>query len=187
VSRRNLLLALAVAGAIQLAVPLWLIAGYERTLSHGSEWRFEVVPVDPADAFRGRYLALRFAAETTGLPTAAGIDWQSWVHVPLSEDPEGLAQLGPPRTEPPAEGAYLRVRVGQIQYTLEGPEAHIDLPFDRLYLPEGLAPAAEERLRESTAGHDEADGARAWAVVRIRDGRGVLEDLVIDGVSARQR
>lgn len=184
-SRRALLLALAVVGAIQLAVPLWMIAGYERTLARGTAWRFEVAPVDPADAFRGRYLALGFDAELTPLPARPGIERGERAFVPLVEGSGGFARLDPPRETPPAEGDYLRLRVRTVYGGKDGPHAYVDLPFDRLYLPEGLAPAAEKRLRDSLGDPDAS--VRAWAVVRVRDGRGVLEDLVIDGVSARRR
>lgn len=185
-SRRTLLLALAAAGVIQLAVPLWMIAGYERTLARGTAWRFEVAPVDPADAFRGRYLALGFDAELTPLPAGSGIEGGERAFVSLAESPDGFARLGPPRETPPAEGDYLRLRVRTVYGGKDGPQAYVDLPFERLYLPEGLAPAAEKRLRDSL-GDPDAGLPRAWAVVRVRQGRGVLEDLVIDGVSARQR
>ncbi len=184
-SRRSLLFALAAAGAVQLAVPLWMIAGHERTLRHGTPWRFEVAPVDPADAFRGRYLALDFAAEGEAVPAGSGIERGEWAFASLAEDDRGLARLEAAVGSPPVEGDYLRLRVSSTHLGPQGREVWVALPFDRLYLPEGLAPAAEERLRAGTADPDAPP--RAWAVVRVRDGRGVLEDLVIDGVSARGR
>jgi uncharacterized membrane-anchored protein len=184
-SRRALLLALAIVGAIQLAVPLWMIAGYERTLARGTAWRFEVAPVDPADAFRGRYLALRFAAEGEAVPAGEAIDRCGWAFASLVERGGGLAQLETLHPAPPAEGDYLRLRASSVHTGPQGRQAWVDLPFDRLYLPEGLAPAAERRLRDSLGDPDAS--VRAWAVVRVRAGRGVLEDLVLDGVSARRR
>lgn len=184
-SRRWLLLALAAAGAVQLAVPLGQIAGYERTLAQGTEWRFRVMPVDPADAFRGRYLALGYEVETAAVPVAGELEPDEWAYARLVEDADGFARLARFEAAPPGEGDYLRLRVGWTSPGPEGPETRVDLPFDRFYLPEGLALAAEERLRESVT--SPGAPARAWAVVRVRDGRGVLEDLVIDGVSARRR
>lgn len=179
-SRRRLLIALAAAGAVQLAVPLWLIAGYERTLHQGTPWHFEAAPVDPADPMRGRYLALRFAASQAEVALAGDVERGQWAYAPLLEDAGGMARLGEVTAKPPAAGDFVRVRVLWIHSGV-----HVELPFDRLYLPEGLAPAAEARLRAGTADPDAPP--RAWAVVRVRDGQAVLEDLMIDGISARGR
>src|SRR5205085_8475834 len=48
----------------QLAAPGSLIWKRENTLRKGSVWKFRTAPVDPVDAFRGRYVALQFEVET---------------------------------------------------------------------------------------------------------------------------
>lgn len=147
-----------------------------------------MAPVDPADAFRGRYLALGFTAEGTAVPAGSRLEHGEWAFASLAEDDRGLARLEAAAGSPPAEGDYLRLRVDSTDLGPQGREVWVDLPFDRLYLPEGLAPAAEARLLAGTAGTADPDAPpRAWAVIRVRDGRGVLEDLVIDGISARGR
>ena len=50
-----------------------------------------------------------------------------------------------------------------------------DLPFDRYYMEEKLAPAAEAAYRQNS-GREKRD---AYVVVRIRSGRAVIEDLFI--------
>lgn len=61
---RNLLLALLVVlAAAQLAVPASMIVQRETVLTQGRVYKFKTAPVDPVDAFRGRYVALRFEEE----------------------------------------------------------------------------------------------------------------------------
>jgi hypothetical protein len=55
--------------------------------------------------------------------------------------------------------------------------------FNRYYMNESAAPAAEQRYRESL-GPNRPD--RAWVTVRVRDGVGVIEGLFVDGVPIEQ-
>ena len=50
----------------QLGVILFQIVNYERILKEGEVFYFKVLPLDPYDAFRGRYVSLRFE----GIPGA---------------------------------------------------------------------------------------------------------------------
>lgn len=183
--RRLRLVVLLVVGAVQLSVPIGMIVARERVLAEGTVWRFRTAPVDPADPFRGRYVALSFDQGTAPVPEGLTVEHGERVIVPLSEGPDGFARLGPVRREPPDAGDYLRLRVRWIGRAAEGerPIAHFRLPFDRLYLEEGIAPRAEEVYRELTRGQDAVD---AWAVVRVLGGRAVLEDVVVEGRSLRE-
>lgn len=182
---RGLRLALLVAvGLAQLAVPLGMIAGHERILEEGAVWRFRTAPVDPADAFRGRYLALGFAEREAPLAEGVSVRPGNRVAVPLAEGEEGFAELGTVRREPPEEGDWLRLRVLSVHRDEEGrTRARVLLPFDRLYLEESVAPRAEEAYRQLTRGEE---GAEAWTVVRVLDGRAALEDVVVGGRSIRE-
>jgi len=55
----------------------------------------------------------------------------------------------------------------------------VDLPFDRYYLQEGDGAIVEELMRRSNGGIV----PEAYAVVRLLNGDGVIEDLLIDGRS----
>ena len=185
-ARAPRLLALAAVAAIQLAVPVAMIVGHERTLETGLQWRFRTEPVDPADAFRGRYLALAFADTAAAVPAGVEIEAGDDVYVPLRRDAAGFAVLGPVALEPPATRDYLAVEVRWVDREQGAPRAHVELPFGRLYLEEGVAPAAEKAYFEAV-GRAGAPGARpAWALVRVLDGRAVLEDVVVDGQPIRE-
>ncbi|HXT22992.1 MAG TPA: GDYXXLXY domain-containing protein [Thermoanaerobaculia bacterium] len=176
---------LVVVGLLQLTVPAHMIVARERTLREGTAWRFRTAPVDPADAFRGNYLALRFDAERAAVPAGLAVERDDRVVVPLLRDAEGFAQLGPVSREPPATGDWLRLRVGWVEKDEAGRSvAHIEIPFERFYLDEGLAPRAEAKF--SALGRlGEPRPLPAWALVRVREGDAVLEDVLINGRSVR--
>ena len=192
--RRWRLAAVVLLAAAQLAVPAAWIAGFERTLAEGRAFRFRAAPVDPADPLRGRYVMLAFAAaQEVAVPADLDLDWNEQVWVRVSEGADGFARLDAPTRERPTEGDFLRVRVrgtvGEVRRAVL-----LDRPFDRFFLEEGDAPAAEELLRTVPAVRGRAAGATdtdapvpvAWAVVRLRDGRAVIEDVLVDGVPLRE-
>ena len=57
-TRRWILGAFLVVCAVQLAVPALMIRTYEATLERGRPYKVRCAPMDPADAFRGRYVWL---------------------------------------------------------------------------------------------------------------------------------
>ncbi len=66
---------IALFGAVallQIGVAGSMVWQHATTLTAGRVWKFRTAPVDPVDAFRGRYVALRFAAEESAR-AAAGV------------------------------------------------------------------------------------------------------------------
>ena len=168
----------AVAAAVQLAVPAWMIVRQEQVLGRGEVFQFRTAPVDPYDAFRGRYVALRF--EEDSVPAAAGPELPSGVRVcvAVTNGPDGFARYGAVTLRPPATGAWLRTRV-RFSYN-----QRLNLaPFaDRYYMKESEAPAAEQAYRRYSA----RSNRTAWAQVRILDGRAAIEELYVEGVPVRE-
>ena len=54
--------------AVQIAVPVYMIVNREKTLVLGKQFKFHTVPVDPYDAFRGRYVALAVQQDSAPVP-----------------------------------------------------------------------------------------------------------------------
>lgn len=178
--KRRIWILVAAVAVVQLAVPGWMILRRERTLEQGEVFRFATAPVDPYDAFRGRYVALQFTAATvTNAAAPEGLRRGDTVYAVLRESVDGFADVESLHRERPAL-PHLSVRVRSV--SVEGP-VRIDLPFDRFYLEEPLAPAAEAVYRERGR---EGGATSAWAVVRVRNGFGVLDDLIVDGVPIRE-
>lgn len=162
----------------QLAAPAWLIARQERTLREGACYRFHTAPVDPYDAFRGRYVQLSVQPSQATTRDAPPLRRGRTVYVALGRDAEGFATLREAGRHPPAEGDYVRARVRG--WSPEG-TVRVQLPFDRYYLPEDEAPQAERAYRE----HSRAGQHSAEVLVRVRGGESVIEDVLIEGQPLR--
>ena len=180
------------AALAQLAFPAALIARYESTLRLGAAYRMKTAPVDPVDVFRGRYVTLSFdvppAPWRGSGPPASG----SEVYALLDVGPDGFGRVREVAADKPARGDWLTVKASP-EYRYEAGETRftgnvsVTLPFDRFYMDETKAADAERRYREANRAADPSAGApvESWALVRVRGGAGVLEDLVIGGTSAR--
>jgi hypothetical protein len=98
------------------------------------------------------------------------------VFVSLGEDDEGFAELIGVSANRPASGDYVMATVTYVDRS-EG-TVMVDLPIDRYYMDEDLAPEAERVYREQST-RAERD---AYVVVRVREGHAVIEELYIEGV-----
>lgn len=170
-------IALAVA---QLVVAARAIILSEISLRRGEVYRFRLAPVDPVDAFRGRYIALRFAEDRSPIADGVSLRSQQKVYVPLVVDGDGFATFGPAVVEVPDDGAYLQLLSG-FEFLDDGGERRLSLalPFQRYYMGEELAKEVDRSLWQR--------GIRpAWVVVRVKGGMGVIEDLYVDGLPVRE-
>jgi uncharacterized membrane-anchored protein len=167
-----------VVAVVQLAVATGAIVRSELALRTGEAFRFRIQPVDPVDAFRGRYVAIRFAVERAPAAEDLEVRRGTFVCVSIEVDDDGYAALGPAELEPPSSGAYLRLRGGGLYPDEDGKRyVWINLPFRRYYMDEDLAPEAERAVWSGPRGQREASVS-----VRIRNGFGVIEELYIGDV-----
>jgi uncharacterized membrane-anchored protein len=170
----------AIVAVVQLDVPVAMITSREATLRHGRAYKFRTRPIDPYDAFRGRYVWLGFEqdhAPWRGETTAvAGTKAYAFIQ----EGPDGFAMVREVRAQPPADGEYLEVRVGYPGWGTNSSSVYFTLPFDRYYMEETKAPGAERAYRQhqNTRGQTNQN---TYAVVRIRHGDAVLENLYVGG------
>ncbi len=160
---------------LQIAVSASRIRKWEDVLRTGTQLRLRTRPVDPYDAFRGRYMALDFEEEIVSAKLGPDLKWGDEVYALLREDEEGFARIEKLVKVRPTQGGYLRVKVSYLGYSDK--KIHLQFPFQRFYLEEAIAPAAEQAYRTSNS-EDEKD---AYVTVRIKDGYGVLEGLFIGG------
>jgi len=197
-------LVLMLAALLQLGVVAWMIGGREWVLANGREVKFVTRPADPADPFRGRYVALRFEADTYETDAAPGITEYRPVYAILFVDEEGYASVtGLSATQPATDVTYVKAdkcwtlfahtsralpkdATGEpapeekrpVQYRLE-------FPFDRYYMNEKAAPEAERRYREAnraSAAEDEPAMTRDnYLTVRLLKGRAVADQLYLQG------
>lgn len=177
-NKSRLLLILVIFSLIQLLVPVLMIAKREHTLRHGAVVKFRTAPVDPYDAFRGRYVALNFESRSVALEERGDFQTGQKVHAAISTDSEGFGYFSAITRERPAEGLYLSTRINHISDT----NVFLRLPFDRFYMDESEAPAAEHAYWR----HANRTNHNAYVQVRIKDGFGVIEDLYVANTPIRE-
>jgi uncharacterized membrane-anchored protein len=165
---------LAVAAA-QLTVPISQIWQYERTLATGRVYKFRTAPVDPYDAFRGRYVALNY--DKTTAPVRVGDHLENHQHAcaRIEEGTDGFARFMELSESPPKDADYVRV-----DCSWGGPDGmrNFTVPFNRFYMEESAAPKAEAAYREFGNRRGKITD-ETYVLVRVKAGRGVIEDLFV--------
>ncbi len=157
---------------LQIAWPVSMIAQREATLKHGSVFRFKTAPVDPYDAFRGRYVALRVDVNKVR-SEGPDLKYGQKVYAVLFSNEDGIAQVSQITLQKPHENVYMSATVRNVSHG----EVALNLPIDRYYMEEKAAPQAERAYLEHS-GRDKRD---AYIDVRVRDGFAVIEGLYIGG------
>jgi uncharacterized membrane-anchored protein len=155
--------------AAQIAVPASLIWKRERTLKEGHVWKLRTAPVDPVDAFRGRYVALEFEAETQQISPLPNSQYGQTVFVTLRADAEGFAAIDQVFPSRPVATDF-------IEAQLHG--TTVSLPFDKYWVTERDAPAAEAAYRAQST----REKQNAFVTVRVFKGDAALEQLYLDGL-----
>ncbi|MCL2488728.1 MAG: GDYXXLXY domain-containing protein [Oscillospiraceae bacterium] len=154
--KKLLLPALILVIIAQLCVPVYMMADRYDTLKNGEEYKFKVRPVDPYDAFRGRYVDLYLG------PMDGGYGKYGIIKV----DSSGFAKVKTITNQKPKDGAYIKSGSNDDWF---------ELPIDRYYMDEKLAPKAEELMWSG----DEA--REAYVTVRVKNGKLVVSGLYVDG------
>lgn len=165
--------------AVQLGVIGVSIWSYERILKEGEVYFFTVLPLDPYDAFRGRYVTLRFEnankAPANDAPTAER-NSKAYAMLEHTQERDRIKEV---RFHKPASGDFLEVDVRSAMVTQKASATNVvsfSLPFDRFYLREDKAPQAEKLLRQQS-------GVKVRAKLRVLEGKGVIEDLMVGEMS----
>jgi uncharacterized membrane-anchored protein len=168
---------------IQLYVILAVIVSHEKTLKLGKQYKFKCAPIDPYDPFRGRYVSLNIEDGTVEVLTKKKFQKGEKVYAVLQGSKDGYTSISEiVRTKPKHENYFItkiKYKVWSVQPDLEKKHEKIliELPFDRYYMEEDMAPKAERLYLR----HVKSEKKGAYITVRIRNGKVVLEDLFIDG------
>ena len=166
--QKTLLLLICITIIFQLSVPVYMIAVELGTLKSGASYKIKVGPVDPYDAFRGRYVAIR--PDDAALFRCEPYTGQSnIVYAALAEDEAGFAYVTALTESPPVHSDYIK---GSVNYG-----GYINFPIERYYMDEKLAPAAEQAYQNRSEGQD------FYILLRVKDGHCVIEGLFVDGIA----
>jgi uncharacterized membrane-anchored protein len=134
-----------------------MIGNKYNILRTGEEFKFRVSPVDPYDAFRGRYVTLYSRQEISG----------KGKYGTITVDEDGFAIVSSISDKKPTASSYVK----------SNDSPWFSIPIERYYMDEKLAPIAEIRTRERKPGEE------AYVTVRIKNGGLVVSGLYIDGVA----
>ncbi|MFA7173742.1 MAG: GDYXXLXY domain-containing protein [Kiritimatiellia bacterium] len=209
---RTFLIVASAAFVLQAGILAWMIIQREIILSQGELYKFKVAPVDPYDAFRGRYVTVDIEGDGP-FRTDTQLRRGMYLYPSLVVDANGIASLANPAVKPPTNIPYIKVKcrysnpemrksgivitnfdkhANNVIVTNTHPKmvmsgkytTTVKLPFDRYYLDEKLAPRAE-RVYNETRLRDPKKRKAATLLVRVRKGRALIEMLEIDGVPIR--
>lgn len=172
-NKRLIIILFFCVALLQVVTPLSMIVKRESVLSTGKQFKFKTAPVDPYDAFRGRYVALRFDEDHVPLPKDVKLEYGQKIYAQIKKDQQGFARFSNVTTERPQGTDYLETKVKRIRSN----QLYLEMPFDRYYMEEKAAPAAEQAYRE----HSRNDSKDAYVTVRIKSGFAVLEELYVGG------
>ena len=160
----------------QLAVPASLMGSNERVLNNGMAYKFKTAPVDPYDIFRGRYVAINIEQREAPLSVEdteklSKAKWNGYAIIGVGED--GYAFVERLVSEKPERENYFRTKI--YSYASSGETGFFIFPIDRFYMNEHKAPKAEELYRKNMQGQ-----RNAYMLVRVLNGKMVIEDLIVD-------
>ena len=167
---------------IQLAIPGKMIWDKEKIIETGKEFKFESAPIDPTDPFRGKYIVLHYNENSITVETED--NWVSGesIYVILKTNDKGFSMIDYISKEiPKTTEDFVLAHVDYI-FGDEFKTITISYPFDRFYMEESKAYAAEQEYNVS-----QLDSTKTtYALVSIKDGDAVLKDVMIDGISIRE-
>lgn len=176
----------------QLFIPAKMIYSSMIVLKKGVEFKFKVRPIDPNDPFRGKYIVLDF--EAIDFTTYDSIWHKNQdIMVFVEKDEDGFAMIKnvlPGHLQDNYEGELnedyncVNAKVAYVYYNYHNEGEHllrVKYPFTRFYMEESKAYPAEklyrDAMRDSTI--------TAYAIVNLKLGEAVLDDVQIDGISIK--
>lgn len=181
--RRTINIALYIIVAlVQLYVPYNMIRGREDVLVSGTAYRFKTAPIDPNDPFRGKYIVLRFEANSLEVDDEKAFSYGEEVYVSIGNDEEGFAEIVDiDKVVPISEKDYVKAKLNYVSSNGQN-EVGVEYPFDRFYMEESKAKIAEDEYRQALRDKEKM----TFALVYIKDGEAVISDVFIDGMSVRE-
>lgn len=206
-------IAIIIGIVAQVSVLAWMLISREMTLRHGAICLLQTAPFDPADPFRGRYVTLRYQQLSSTSVNGNLEEWRrgSPVWLTFKTNESGIATLDTALRQKPDSPLAVKTHISysyyerapadppvtnQYGYIENHPTGKIrlnfnNLPFERYYLPEKLAPAAENAYRRALLAAAPSDNTnqpnqKVYAKIRLRNGQAVIEDLLFDTTPLRK-
>ena len=176
-----------IAVITQLFVIGWMITSHENVLKNGVQYKMKTVPIHPYDPFRGRYVRLRID-DKLEIVSRNAYKVNDPVYAILDVDELGFASVSSIQRETPSHpkfikttikrvSAYVKNRDDKNKSKIEVHQVTLDLPFQRFYLEESMAPEAEALYWDR-----QRSDVDSYITVRVLKGKAVLEELFFNGI-----
>lgn len=159
-----------------LAYPYFMIRGQEHILERGTSYRFKPRPVDPVDAFRGKYIVLNYNDNTLNYPNAEEIfSYGQKVFLSIAKDDQGFAYFSAIHPNRPDSGDYILTTCWNVNKN----KVRIQLPenMKRYFLNEKIAPEAERVYRQLINQNTAIDSVFVYVDTRVYNGNILLEKV----------
>lgn len=169
---------------IQLYVPAKMVWDSNAVITSGETFKFKTQPIDPNDPFRGKYVVLNYEADNITIEDEVDFEIYEPVYVTLQKDDLGFAVIKTvSKTAPNNTSNYVIATIDQVVPKKgDSTKIYVEYPFDRFYMEEHKAKPAEQTVAESSR----EEGKTAYAIVKVKNGQAVIEDVMIDGVSVKE-
>jgi uncharacterized membrane-anchored protein len=176
----------------QLWVPAQMISEHEDVAANGKVLKFKTAPIDPYDAFRGKYIILNFREDKGKITQGTKkLNYGDAIFVTF-KDSSGYALVESVLAdEPKGNPVYVKAKVDYIDNNFiffnskkeknTAQSIHIDYPFERYYMNEAKAPKAETAYNRTN--RDAKNNV--YAEIAIKNGVGVVKDVIIENVSIK--
>lgn len=170
-----------VVALAQLFIPSRMIINQESILKSGMAYKFKTQPVDPSDPFKGKYINLNY--EINSYKTKDSL-WQRKdnVYVYLIVDSLGFAKIDAVSRIVLANNPNDYVEAKVQWYSKSSSDLTFEFPFKHYYMEETKAYDAEVAVRNRQL---DSLPNNTYALVYIKDGEAVLDDVIIDEVSIK--
>ncbi len=178
-NKKTVLVLLGCLAGVMIGTLFYMVYNEERIYVGGREFKFRTAPVDPFDAFMGRYVALNLEETSAVKDPRAGefLKGQS-VYARVDVGPDGFAYFSGVSDSAPESGAYIKCRV---EYD-SGDLVHLRVPIDRYYMEENKAPDAERMFNEL----QDQSPQKAYVLVNIKNGAARVKELYIGDKSVKE-
>lgn len=179
-----LLIAFFATMLLYIGYPLYIAVHAEETLNQGFVYRFKPQPVDPYDFLRGRYVTLAYEQNSIDFSFADEVfKNKSKVYLEVAKDGEGYAQIVNAYEYKPNLGNYLMADITR----LEEHKIFFQLPFNRYYMNEEDAPILEKAYNDLIRqNRNDSTKVLAYIDVRVKSGEAIIEELYLDGKTAKE-
>lgn len=168
-------IALAIA---QLFISSKMIFDNQKIVDEGVVFKFKTVPIDPYDAFRGKYITLNYEIESYKTNDQK-LERDDNVFITISNDSLGFAKIDSILLDKPD---YLSPNYFEATVSINyNGIVRLNFPFDRYYMEETKAQKAEDTLRVLSRENERS----AYATISILNGTGIVTDVLVENQSIK--